>query len=65
MVMINEPFERRYVDIKCLSAYIGFKEPTIRDWIRFKKIPYLKIGKGIRFDLIKIEEWLGKKQVEN
>ena len=57
--------ERRYVDIKYLSTYIGFKEPTIRDWIRFRKIPYLKVSKGIRFDLQRIDQWLEQKQVEN
>ena len=54
----------RYVDIKFLARYIGFKESTIRDWVRFGKIPFLRIGKGIRFDLRRIDAWLEEKQVE-
>jgi excisionase family DNA binding protein len=50
--------DRRYVDIKFLSTYVGIKEPTIRDWIRSKRIPFLKVGKVIRFDLCQIDEWL-------
>ncbi len=54
----------RYVGIKCLAQYIGFKESTIRDWVRFGKVPFLRIGKGIRFDLKRIDAWLEEKQVE-
>lgn len=63
MVMLNE--NQRYLNIKLLANYIGFKEPTIRDWIRLKKIPYLKVEKGIRFDIKRIDDWLERKHVEN
>ena len=50
--------DRRYVDIKSLCTYVGLKEPTIRDWIQSRRIPFLKVGKAIRFDLCQIDEWL-------
>jgi excisionase family DNA binding protein len=53
--------DKRYVDIKFLVTYTGFKTPTIRDWIRSKRIPFLKVGKLIRFDLHQIDEWLKEK----
>ena len=54
----------RYVGIKYLAHYMSFKESTIRDWVRFRKIPFSRIGKGIRFDLKQIDAWLEEKQVE-
>ncbi len=56
-------FKRRFLSVKELSEYIGIKEPTIRDWIRFAKIPYLKLGKCVRFDVGEINEWLNAKKV--
>ena len=56
--------ERKCVDINFLSSYIGFKVPTIRDWVRFNKIPFLKVGKGIRFNLGEIDVWLKEKNVQ-
>ena len=58
------PSKKRYVDIRFLTQYLSIKEPTIRDWIRFKKIPFFRIGKCIRFDLTKIDDWLKEKEVD-
>ena len=56
--------KKRYVDIRFLVQYLSIKEPTIRDWIRLRKIPFFRIGKCIRFDLTKIHDWLREKEVE-
>jgi excisionase family DNA binding protein len=55
---------RRYLDVKELSEYLGLKEGTIRVWICLKKIPYVKVGRLVRFDLDKIDKWIEKNSVE-
>jgi len=54
---------KRFYCVMELSEYLGVKEPTLRDWIRFKKIPYLKLSKCIRFDIGEINQWLEVKRV--
>ena len=56
--------EKRYLGIKEMSEYIGLTEGTLRVWTCYKKIPYLKIGRLVKFDLREIEVWLKDKKVE-
>jgi len=56
--------EGRYIGIKELSEYIGITEGTLRVWVCHKKIPYVKVGRLVKFDLRKIDQWLEKNAVE-
>lgn len=44
--------------IEDLSFLIQVPEKTIRDWIYKRQIPYVKIGKHVRFALSEISEWI-------
>ena len=56
--------ERRYFNINELSDYIGIPKGTLYVWACHKKIPYLKVGKLLKFDLREIEEWLKDKRIK-
>jgi len=56
--------EKRFLSVQELSRYIGIKEGTIRVWVCLKKIPYTKVGRLVRFDLTKIDEWLEESSVD-
>jgi len=45
-------------DIKELSSYLKVSIPEIRKLVREKRIPNLRIGKMIKFDLVSINNWL-------
>lgn len=45
-------------NIKELSNYLKISIPEIRKLVREKKIPNLRIGKMIKFDLVSINKWL-------
>ena len=49
---------RRYIDIKELSEYLSISKNTIYSWVSQKKIPHIKVGKLVRFELGAVEEWL-------
>ncbi len=51
-------------NIHQLSKEIGISEGGIYHWVSQKKIPYIKIGRNVRFDTEAIKEWLEKKKVE-
>ena len=55
---------RRYVGIVELSKYLDLTKGTLYVWVCHRKIPYLKIGGSLKFDLIEIERWLREKRVK-
>lgn len=59
---MTEQITKRFVDVKGVAEYLSFTEPTIRAWIRLGKIPFYKIGRGVRFDLSEIDRWADKKK---
>ena len=56
--------DKRFLSSKEIAEYLGLKEGTIRVWVCLKKIPYVKVGRLVKFDLLKIDQWLEKNSVE-
>ena len=55
--------EKRFVGIEELATYLGLAKGTVYIWVCQKKIPYLKLGRLVKFDLREIETWLKDKRV--
>ncbi len=55
--------ERRFLGINDFSDYLGVPKGTLYVWVCQKKIPYLKIGKLVKFDLHEIEPWLKERRI--
>lgn len=43
------------ISTKKLSEKLDISENTIRWWIATGKVPYVKLGKLVRFDVVKIQ----------
>ena len=56
--------DRKLVGIKELAEYLGIKTDTLYSWIYQRKIPYVKVGRLVKFDSIQIDEWLSKNSVQ-
>ena len=52
----------KLLDISQLSETINIKKKTIYDWTHKGLIPYVKVGRLLRFDLNDIERWLKSKK---
>lgn len=48
----------KLLDISQLSEIINIKKKTIYDWTHKGLIPYVKVGRLLRFDINDIERWL-------
>lgn len=55
--------EKRYLGITELSQYLGLTKGTLYVWVCQRRLPYLKIGKLLKFDIMQIEAWLKDKRV--
>ena len=51
----------KLMTIQELSAVINVKVKTIYDWTYKKQIPYIKLGRLVRFDQDEIEKWMKEK----
>jgi excisionase family DNA binding protein len=49
---------KKYVNCRELAESIGVDPRTIRHWCRTGRIPFLKVGGAVRFDSVKIEQFL-------
>ena len=57
--------KKRLVDVNELAEYLGnVKVGTIYSWVSQKRIPYIKVGALLRFDLEAIDKWIEEKAVE-
>ena len=50
--------EKRFIGVKELAPYLGISINTVYSWVCLRKIPYVKIGRLVKFDLKEIDKWI-------
>jgi len=55
--------EKRLFNIDELSTYLAVPRGTIYNWISQKKLPYVKIGRRVKFDKQDIDKMINEKKV--
>lgn len=55
---------KRLIDKEQLSEYLDLSIYTINAWVSEKKIPYVKMGISVKFDLQRIDKFIKKNTVE-
>jgi excisionase family DNA binding protein len=53
----TELFDKLWT-VKDLSEYLQAKTKTIYDWVHRREIPFVKVGRLVRFRPSEIEKWL-------
>lgn len=56
--------ESRLLDIHQLSQQLGISVNTVYSWVNQKKIPYVKVGRLLKFDQNDINAWLAGRKVK-
>lgn len=52
------------LDIDGLADRLGVGERFVRRLVEERRIPFLKIGRLVRFDADEVEAWIGSRRVE-
>lgn len=55
--------EKKYFSVKEIAELLSISEKTVRKYVWLRTIPYLKICGHVRFDVQKIQKWLGECEV--
>lgn len=53
----NERLTRRLLDIQDVAGYTGLSVHTLYTMVSQKRIPYVKVGRLVRFDLGMLDGW--------
>ncbi len=54
---------KRFLNVRDLCNYLEIEINTVYSWVYQKKIPYLKIGRLVKFDKQEIDRWIDSKRV--
>lgn len=49
--------DRRFYSAGEIAIYLGLREDTVRKWAMRGRIPFVKFGKSLRFDISRINCW--------
>ena len=61
-VLVNEvPFEYRIMSKSEMAAYLGITERTIEIWMRRRMIPFIKLGRTVRFRVDSVLRYVDEK----
>lgn len=55
--------EKRLLTIDELTEYIAVPKGTIYNWISLRKLPYVKIGRRVKFDKQDIDKIIDKRKI--
>ena len=53
----------RLFNIQEAAWYTGVSVTTLYKWVSQRKIPYIKLGGSLKFDPVKLDEWIKERTV--
>ena len=54
----------RFLTAQEVTGMLQISMITLRAWTSQRKIPYYKVGRSVRFNPIKLQEWLNQREVK-
>lgn len=55
---------RRLITIREAAEYTGLSVSTLYSWVWQKRVPYVKLGRAVRFDLADLDRLIELRRVE-
>lgn len=55
---------RKILSVNEVAEYFGIKVNTVYSWVHIRKIPFIKMGRLLKFDQIKIDLWVEKQSID-
>lgn len=53
----NAQAPRKLINIDELSVLWSIPKSTLYNWVNQRRLPYVKLGRSLRFDVIQLEEF--------
>ena len=55
---MDKVIEKRFIGPDELARYLDIKIGTVYAWVCLRRIPFVKMGRLVKFDLKDIDKWL-------
>ena len=56
--LLGGDMEKRYLTLKEAAIYTGYPVGSLYQWCSQRKIPHINKHRRLRFDRLKLDEWL-------
>jgi len=56
-------FARKLINVKEVSVYTGLASDTIYTMVSQRRIPFVKVGRLVKFDLVMLDQWIKQQTV--
>ncbi|MCA9469506.1 MAG: helix-turn-helix domain-containing protein [Nitrospira sp.] len=53
----------RLLDIETVASWLGISPHTLYKMVSQRRIPYVKVGSRVKFDPLKLEDWIKQQTV--
>ena len=53
----------RLLDIEAVASWLGISPHTLYKMVSQRRIPYVKVGSRVKFDPLKLEDWIKQQTV--
>ena len=57
------PPPSRLLDIEAVASWLGISPHTLYKMVSQRRIPYVKVGSRVKFDPLKLEDWIKQQTV--
>jgi len=56
--------KHKLLNVQEAADYLGLKVSTLYEWVSEKRIPYIKAGRLVKFDLADLDSFIEKSKVK-
>ena len=63
-VILNGPIGRRLLNVREAAQYLGLEVDTVYKKARLREVPYVKVGRALRFDVKALERFIEQHTIE-
>jgi excisionase family DNA binding protein len=49
---------RRLIDVQAAASYLAVSVPTLYGWVWQRRIPFVKVGRALRFDVADLDSFV-------
>ena len=60
----NGEVGKRLLNVKEAAQYLGLAEDTVYRKARMRELPYVKVGRALRFDVKALESYIDRNTIE-
>ena len=63
-MVLNNAIGRRLLNVREAAQYLGLEVDTVYKKARLREVPYVKVGRALRFDVKALERFIERHTIE-